>query len=382
MKRNRYALYALGFLFALYSALPTYINSSFLNQYIGEALVGMIYTAGSIITLVAFVSVSSMFRRFGDYHVTLGLSGIAFASSLGLAFSTNPFIIFVSFILNFASLSLVGLALDIFLEKSSSEHETGRIRGSFLTWANLAWIIAPLASAVIIGYVAYTGLYALSTLIILPIICIVTLFFRHFKDPHYPKEPYFSHISVLWKERNIKAIFIISFLLQLFYAWMVIYSPIYLHQVIGFDWKTIGLIFSVMLIPFVLIERPLGFLADRYIGEKELLVAGFAILGVSTAATAFLTDHNALLWGALLFVSRIGAATVEIMSETYFFKKVDASRIYLMSFFRMMRPLAYVIGPVIASILFIALDLKGLFVILGLLMLYGIRHSLALRDTK
>jgi hypothetical protein len=53
-----------------------------------------------------------------------------------------------------------------------------------------------------------------------------------------------------------------------------------------------------------------------------------------------------------------------------------------MSFYRTVRPIAYVIAPIAASLLFVALDLKGLFVILGILMLYGIRHSLALEDTK
>lgn len=180
----------------------------------------------------------------------------------------------------------------------------------------------------------------------------------------------------------MKAIFMVSFLLQFFYAWMVIYTPIYLHENIGFSWEIIGIIFSVMLVPFVLIERPLGWIADRYLGEKELLVAGFAIMGISTASIAFITDHNAILWGAILFMTRIGAATIEIMSDTYFFKKIDASKIYLMSLYRTVRPVAYIVAPIVASLLFVALDLKSLFVILGILMLYGIRHSLALEDTK
>lgn len=382
MHRARYALYALGFLFALYSALPSYISSSFLTEYIGESLVGIVFSAGSMLTIVAFISMSALLRRFGNYRTAIALTVITLISSLGMAFSTHPLVIFVAFITHFASLSLIGLTLDIFLEKTSKDYETGAVRGSFLSWANLAWVIAPVLSAFLLTHTSFSGLYLASTIVILPVLVILALSFYRFKDPEYPLEPYFSHISMLWKERNMKAIFVISFLLQFFYAWMVIYTPIYLHETIGFSWEIIGIMFSIMLIPFVLVERPLGWIADRYLGEKELLVAGFALIGLSTLSLAYLTDHNAFIWGAVLFVTRIGAATIEIMSDTYFFKKVDASKVYLMSFYRTVRPVAYIVAPIAASLLFVALDFKSLFVVLGILMLYGIRHSLALEDTK
>jgi hypothetical protein len=44
--------------------------------------------------------------------------------------------------------------------------------------------------------------------------------------------------------------------------------------------------------------------------------------------------------------------------------------------------MAYIIGPIIATILLTIFDIKGLFIALGLLMLYGLRYSLALVDTK
>lgn len=382
IRRARYALYALGFLFSIYSALPAYVSSSFLNQYIGESLVGMVYAAGSILTIVVFFSISAILRRFGNYRTAIGLTILTLASTLGLAFSSHPLVIFIAFILHFSTLSLIGLTLDIFLEKTSKDSETGTVRGAYLTWANLAWVIAPTLSAFIITRSSFSGLFAMSAFVILPILVILSLSLYRFKDPEYPTEPYFSHIKVLWKDRNMKSVFVISFLLQFFYAWMVIYTPIYLHETIGFSWEAIGIMFSIMLIPFVILDEPLGWLADKYLGEKELLVAGFAVMGLSTISIAFVTNDSLLIWSIILFMTRVGAATVEIMSDTYFFKKIDASKVYLMSFYRTVRPTSYIVAPIAASLLFVALDLKGLFVVLGILMLYGIRHSLALEDTK
>ncbi|PJE74207.1 MAG: hypothetical protein COV01_01790 [Candidatus Taylorbacteria bacterium CG10_big_fil_rev_8_21_14_0_10_41_48] len=254
--------------------------------------------------------------------------------------------------------------------------------GTFLTFGNSAWVIAPVLGAFFLTNGSFSTLYFVSAVAILPITIILIISLRDFKDPEYHSEPYWRHLSVLWKDRNMKSIFIIYLLLQFFYAWMVIYTPIYLHETIGFSWETIGILFSVMLVPFIVLDLPLGRIADKYLGEKELLIAGFATMGISTGLIAFISDNNVLLWGLVLLITRVGAATVEVMADTYFFKKVDASSIYLISLFRTVRPLAYIISPVIATILFVALDIRGLFIVLGLLMFYGVRHSLALEDTR
>jgi MFS family permease len=135
-----------------------------------------------------------------------------------------------------------------------------------------------------------------------------------------------------------------------------------------------------MLTPFVFIEAPLGWLADK-IGEKALMTAGFIVMAVSTGMIAFVTDHNPYIWAGILFMTRVGAAMVEVMSDTYFFKHVDATKPHVISFSRMTRPCAYVVAPVAATLLFLVLDMKGLFIFLGLLMFYGLRYSLSMKDT-
>ena len=85
---------------------------------------------------------------------------------------------------------------------------------------------------------------------------------------------------------------------------------------------------------------------------------------------------------AILFITRIGASMVEIMSETYFFKKIDSSQIQIISVFRTAKPFAYVIGPVVATALLYFVEFKFIFMVLGFLMFYGLRFSLALKDTR
>lgn len=172
-----------------------------------------------------------------------------------------------------------------------------------------------------------------------------------------------------------------NFLLQFFYAWMVIYTPIYLHTYIGFDWQAIGIIFTIMLFPFAILEAPLGQLADERFGEKEMLTAGFIITAITTALLAFIPNADFWLWAAGLLATRIGASAIEIMNETYFFKKNGENHPDILSLFRMTRPMAYIIAPLIATFLLQFLSYQYLFIVLGGIMLLGLRYSLTLRDT-
>lgn len=382
VRHRRTTLYIVGFLFAIFSALPTYINSSFLEDAVGDRSVGTLYALGSLVSFVAFLSIARILRRIGDYRLTLSLLIVSGIATAILAIVPHPIAIALAFIVAFASIAIIAFDLDIFLEHSARNAETGRVRGAFFTWANIGWVISPIISGFLLERYGFHGLYLIVASLVIPTMLVLTFGLRRFRDPRYHYEPFSLEVREAWRDRNLRASCIIHFILQFFYAWMIIYTPIYLHETIGFDWQTIGIMFSVMLIPFVVVGRPLGALADKFIGEKELIITGCAVAGISTLAIAFTTDHNAILWGAILFATRIGASTIEIMTDTYFFKQVSSRGAHLIGFYRSMRPLSYLIAPLIATILLGVLDLPALFVILGFLMLYGIRYAVILEDTK
>jgi len=384
LPRKRLVMYVIAFIFSLSGALPAYINSSFLEKILGDSsLVGIVYTISSILAIAAFIEMPAIIKRLGNYRVTVILLLLEMFSLAGFIVpGTNDKLAIISaFILNFVSITLINFTLDIFLESFSSNNKTGKIRGAFLTGANLAWLISPILGSKLLGNEAFANIYITSGLLLIPVIGLVVMNLHTVKEPEYSRVPFWKSFGEIWADRDIKGILLIQFLLQFFYCWMIIYTPIYLHEIVGFEWTTIGYIFTVMLLPFVILESILGRIADKD-GEKTMLTIGFIIMAVSTMLIAFVTDHNPFIWTAVLFMTRVGAAMVEIMTDTYFFKKIDASKTHIISFFRTARPLAYVVGPLIATILFIVFDMKGLFVFLSLLMLYGVRYSLSIEEIK
>ena len=202
---------------------------------------------------------------------------------------------------------------------------------------------------------------------------------RGYSDVNYNRTSWRQAWNYVKEHHDILRVVVINFLLQFFYAWMVIYTPIYLHQHIGLSWPTIGIIFTVMLTPFVFLPYTLGKLSDK-IGEKKFLIMGLICMAMATALLFFIKTPTILIWTAALFATRLGAAAVEVMADVYFFKHIRDSDPSVISFYRDMYPLAYFIAPLLASALLIFLPFKALFLILGLIVLSSLFFATRLKD--
>lgn len=374
-------VYLLAFLFALHLTPALYINSSFLEGFVSNKTVGYIYTSASILTILSFFAIRPLLIRFGNRKVFMTVILIDLASLLTMAFAQNREIIISAFILSFMMTSLAFFNIDIFIEKIGENNETGKIRGIFLTSLNSAFIIGPLITGLIIGNGMFSHVYILGAILLLPVLFLALKYLGDFKDPHYEKPTFFKTSWQIWKNKDLHNIFSCTFLLWFFFSWMIIYTPIYLHDYVGFNLATVSIIISFALIPFILLEGLLGRIADTILGEKEILTLGFFIAGISTIAMSFIDVPNVFIWGGILFMTRVGASMIEVMTETYLFKKINAKDINTISIYRTIRPVAYIVGPITASLMLLNMDFKYIFLVLGIIVLYGMRHSLSIKDT-
>lgn len=388
-EKPKYIIYLLVFLYTLHITPASYINSSFLEQFVGSDIVGYIYAVASAITLISFIATRRLLSKIGNYRTFLFFLLLDFASlfilslSLVLSGSIWPYVFIISYIVGFTSRSIGFLNLDIFLEHITDDHETGGVRGFYLTSLNTAFIIGPLISGLLITSVLDAGkVYLLSWVILIPVIIMTIRFLSTFKDSLYKKSKMLKTAMEVYANKNLRYVFASNFLLRFFYSWMIIYTPIFLTKFIGFSLGQTATIISISLIPFVLLQLPLGKIADEFLGEKEILTAGFIITGLVTASMTFFDTKSFYFWAALLFTTRIGASMIEVMLETYLFKNINDANINIMSFFRAVRPMAYIVSPIMASLLLLFLDIDYLFLILGIITIGGIAFSLPLKDTK
>lgn len=380
MKNLRFIFLA-SFFFALHTALLAYINSSVLAQYATDKIVGVVYTLASLISLVLVMSTPRILKRLGNTRTILSILCISILSLILLSVLKTKAVL-VLFIIYFSLNAVVLYGLDIFLEHYSKENLTGNIRGAYLTLSNIGWVVAPLISGQIESRFGFGSLYFIAALSVCMTFLIIKLTQKKFVDRPYRHSHFEDGFKVLRTNKNIRIVTLLNLALHLFFVMMVIYSPLYLTKVVGFDWKTLGILLSIMLLPFVLFPYPAGKLADKFLGEKELLVGGFLIMAGATLFFAQVVTTSFLFFAIVLFTSRIGASIVETMCESYFFKQVTDDDSSVISIYRNMLPVAYTIGPLLGVLFFMMGSYTLVFTLTAGLMVFASLGALVLKDTK
>lgn len=381
------AMYVAMLILSLHWAIVLYINSTYLAQFISGEAIGTLYTIGSALTLITFLIIARVLRAVGNYSLTLGLAVAEIVVLLGLAAADSLRVAVPLFVLHQAIVPLLLFNLDVFTEKLIGPNEgiTGGTRGLVLTIMSIAGAVAPLAAGFLVQEGAarpFMYVYLASAGFMLLFCYSIVRNFKSFSDAPYDQIKVLSAFRAFWVQRNVRYVFLAHFLLQLFFSWMVIYIPLYLASALNFSWSEIGSILFVALTAYVFFEYGIGVLADRYIGEQEMMGIGFLILAVTTSYIAYLDAPLLIPWMVTLFMTRVGAALVETTTESYFFKNTDASSADAISFFRASRPLAYIAGALLGSLTLLYIPFNYAFLILGILMLPGIALSLALEDSR
>ncbi len=378
-----YTIAIIGFIFTLHIVIPAYSNSSFLSLFADENTVGLIYMAGAALSIFSFILAPYVIRQFGNFHTIFALIIFEIAIFYGLVACTSPIWLALLFIIQSSVSLIIGYCLDIFLEGYSNGHSVGTIRGLYMTSINIAWVMGPLLGSILISDTgSYRNTYLASLAILFPLLYLVYRNFNRFHDPSYCHPSPWYLIKDILKNSNLSKLYYINLVLQIFYSWMVVYSPIYLNKVIGFDWKEIGIILVIMLLPFVLFEYPLGKLSDHRYGEKVIMAIGFGIMGLSTILISIISLKILFLWAMIFFVTRTGASMGEIMIETYLFKSIHATDSQILSAFRISRPASFFFSSGIMIVGLNFFDTQYMFVVIGLLVLSALLPILTIDDIK
>ena len=364
--------YWAGFLFSLHVALTVYINSSYLASNVSENMVGILYTAAAAVSVIGLFLVPKLINRFGTSKIIGILIAVNILNLVGMIIAPDLYVLGACFVLYFAFNTLIYLGIDIMIEHWSKNADQGTVRGSYLTANNFGFMIAPLIAGFVVDRLGFQTLYGFGIVILIPVLIIIGFQLPTVNHTHPSRSNIFSIARKFLKNRKLRAVFTINFILQFFYAWMVIYTPIFLHVNAGIPWDDLGFAFTIMLAAFVLFEYPIGKLIDGYVSERTIMFLGLLIAGVSTllVTRAPVVTFWALI--ATLFVTRIGASMVEVASESYFFRHVDHEDTGSIGFFRNTYPFAYLLAPLLGSVMIGIAPLWSLFVVLGGICFLGI----------
>ena len=386
-RRKLIPIYAISLLLIFHASLVSFINSSFLEQFVSDTEIGNYYVIGSALSVLIFLFVSRVLHRVGNYKLMLGMLLLDLAAVSGMAFAETLRVAIPLFLVHIITVPLVIFNLDVFLEEQigNNEGSTGSRRGLLLMLLSLIGAVSPLISSLLINETtgSLTNAYLLSAGTLLPIIVMLIFYFKDFSDPEYNQIDVFSAMRTFWRNNNIRSVFLTNFTLQMFFALMVVYSPLYLTRDIGLSWTDFGVIMLFAQMAYVVLEYPIGIIADKHIGEKEMMGFGFLIMIISTSWMSFITTSDIVVWSLVMFFSRVGASFVEVTTESYFFKQTKSSDAQVISFFRLTRPLSYIAGALLASLSLLYLpSFNLLFIVFAIAMIPALFFTLDIVDSK
>lgn len=359
---------SIGNFFLIVSAtLVSYTLISYLSAFIPEGLIGFAIAGGAVVAVIIFPFLPRLVERYGAQRLALYFAFAMMIMLFAVAAAPKTIVSAILVVLVLSLLPLLYYELDLLLEATGDdENISGRVRTIFLTGGNIGAFVAPLLIGTLLAHTSqYTYVFFAAAASVVPFIVLLSA--RRLPAGITPKP---SHVrdtlKHLARDRDLMAVTVAHLILYCFYIWAPLYIPVYLHAVLGIPWSTLGWMFSIMLIPYILIEYPAGWVADRILGDKELMFTGFLIAGSALASVSLLTSASTTLSIVLVLVStRIGAALIESMTEGHFFRRVGEQDVISVSVFRGVWPLANTIAPLLGTLIFFIDGYQIFFIITG-----------------
>lgn len=370
-----------SFLLGFGQAVLIYVMSSYFKTVSGTENVGIFYLVAYSVELLLLLNFHKIVSSVGRSRALLFILLFKFPILLSLVLLPSNYVSIIPLVMYLIVGSLSWVALDMILESCSTDRFSGRIRGLHLTVMNLGYVFGPFLSVRLIDRFNFRGIFIFLIILYSFIFLIALLGFRNIKETVRDRPKVLEIFRKVFKRKNVLRAYYISFILEFFYALMVIYTPIYLRN-LGISWDQIGIIFTIMLLPFVLFQYPAGLLADRKTGEKELIIAAIAMLGLSTFAVYFMSTASIALWAAVLFLTRIGASLIELLRDSYFYKRIGSCDIDLIDFFRTSRPVAYIAAAILSTFLLFVFPLKAIFILVAVVAISALYPAFKIVDNK
>ncbi len=383
--RSRVTLAIGNFFGVAHFYLVIYVLAPYLALFMPEEYTGLIVAAGALATLSILPYAPTIVAKIGARRLVLVFAVLECTALFLLAAAPIVIVALLLAALACAMSPIIAYGMDLLLEATvHAEDFTGRVRTAFLTAGNSALFLAPIAIGFLLGATDdYARVFIAAACSLIPLLVLFTL--QPMPEGAVPRLIRASEaLYTGFMDSDVRSVFVAYYLLQFFYYSAPFYVPLYLHSVIGIPWGTLGWVLSVVLIPFLLIEYPAGLVADRWLGDRDLMIAGFCITGIGVALFAWVSEATPLLViVALLGATRVGVGLMEAMTEGHFFRRVSEKDAGLVSVFRMGRPFAALTAPIACSVLLAIGSYWWLFIGAGVIVLVpGAISALGIKDIR
>lgn len=372
---------AISFLLGFSQSLLIYVESSYFRLSLGNENVSVFYFIAYVVALLGLLNMHKFIKRLGKATAFFLFFFLQICAMAVLTMVPPSILGIVLLMVNIVTSYLMYVILDIIMESYSEDRKSGRIRGMHLMIISIGFMLGPILSTRILEKYDYAGLFFLSMIISMAIFIVGLIGLRGGNNKFNGNITIRDLVKKIFVNKNLMRIYWVSFVLEFFFALMTVYTPLYLLDR-GMSWGQIGVIFTIMVIPFAVINYPIGIIADKKLGEKEMIIFALFTMALSTMSIFFVETNSVVIWSLVLFMTRIGAAMIETLRDSYFYKRIDGNDMDIISFFRTSRSVAYISATAVSAMLLIIFPVKAIFLFLAFVILLALYPAFTLVDNK
>ena len=319
-----------GVVNAVYSLVLLGIFKLFFSEEIASAAVGVyasVYAMFAVIVGIFSVEILHWFTKTRLLYMSMVALGACYCM---MSFSVKPStFIMLDYVVCLAS-TMFGILLPLFMSEFSRGIGMAKLNARRLLWENAGAFIAPMFAMFVVGL--FNNNYRMPFLAAGMIYFSGLLFFKHFgiTQPDKPLKPVKLQKTIRALRINAKSFFrksgmlrayIVNFGFYALRAMRILYVPIIVIEN-GFSNETLGVVLSLGIIPYIIIDLFMGKWIQKY-GVKIWLAIGFISFAIFSII-AMLVNSYALL--AMFVLWQISGAFM-VFSE-----QVLISQVWLLQF--------------------------------------------------
>ena len=347
--------FASGIVDAVYSLCLLGIFKLFFNEEFASAAVGVyaaLYAFFAVVVGIFAAEILHWFTKTRLLYLTMAALGACYCM---MSFSVKPMtFITLDYVANFG-LTMIGVLLPLFMSDFSKDVGMERLNARYHLWTNSGAVIAPIFAMIVVNH--FNGNYRMPLLAAGMIYFSGLLFFKHFgivqrdkdlKPINIHKTVRLLHMNAIsfFKKSGMLRAYIVNFGFYALRSMRLLYVPIVVIEN-GFSNDTLGVVLSVGILPYVIINLFIGKLIKKY-GVRFWLTCGFASFAAFSIAATFVSGPVLLL---IFVLWQISGALMESAHDLLFFNgmpKREQSRYY--GFFRTSVNFPNVVAPILGTI--------------------------------
>ncbi|MFH0853221.1 MAG: MFS transporter [bacterium] len=369
-------IYVLSFLTSLGVAVIQPFLALYFETFVPLSFVGLLLSISYLISILANIFGARIIRLLHEQRVVIiALGGTALMLFL-LGFVGHVAILIVIFSLYTFFITLIWFNIQLYIKHNSATDKLSGNEGKLGSIINLGFVLAPFIGGAIASRYDLPAVFIASAIFtLLGLILFAEIRPYDHEEIAVPGSHFLQQIKNYFRDPELTKIYLTSFGLYFNYS-LWIFLPVYLLE-LGMSLASLGLLYSLTALPWVILEYPIGRLADKKSSLKGFLVAGFFLLAIVSFTFGILNELSWII--AALVVGVIGSSFIEMNSFSAFFKLAGHDNVERLSIFRTAMGLGQISGPLVAALILAQGSLSFLFIFAGFVGLLLLANALSLK---